>query len=473
MFRKDKKGQWSVVAKAELFKKICCDFVHNNWELPKVVDQSWSESRRVVILDEIQVFPSQALVELVDILVPLKTRMTIIVGALCFSMQPFGSGNRVRDCKFVSPNDSDMTKIFESRLSSVKTVFEGINLPSLYGGLVRPLVNTTTSNLNDNNNPIVGMQTTIAPILTKRKTPNILLRAVFADVPCVRRTVDEALKESLSNYSIGSLQLKEVKQKTCKFSLAPLLMLASGCIQLPDVPNEMSHRRFIKTITHFLNPTWQEFEDLTAIAPALRLAALSNTTHKLWQDLPNPPLEMVFSSRHSTKNAQKFLKMTKMKTNLQVHWYDGGAKRGDVDFDGGIKELVSKNNIVVITMSRLESPRCPPFDNYLVIPTTKADGSADASIGILLVAIEAKFSKKTNRRYLEAAEIKKKTANVKDWIPPSWSHLLVFATNRNIKNTMADMLQKDLADEMITCCDDLSNLFSAALVPSLYREDVI
>ena len=463
-FQQDASGKWSVVANAQLFKKICCDHVNNNWDLPKLVEESWNESKRVVILDEIQVFGAKELVELVEVLVPLKFRMTIIVGALCFSMQPFGSGNRVRDCKFGCLNSTDMERIFKSRFSSVKTIFEGINLPSLYGGLVRSLINTTVSNLTDNNNPIVGMQDTIDTILSKRQTPEILLRAVFADVPCIRRKVNHALKK-LGNYSIGSLQLKEVQTTTCRFTLAPLL-LSSGCIKLPDVPDTLSHDRFTSVIKHFLNPTWQQFEDLTATAPALRLAALSNTTNKMWEDLQTPALEMVFSSQHSTKNAQQLLQNTKMKANLRVHWYDGGRERGSVDFSGKIKTLVSANNIVVITMDRVQIPRCPPFDNYLAIPTT----NADLTSGVLLVAIEAKFSIKTNTRYLTEDEIKKKTADVKSWIPSSWSHLLVFATNRNIKDKMQTMLQKELADEMITCCDHLSNLFSTDLVPPLYRE---
>ena len=454
-------AKYSVVASPTLFNEICQDYVENHWEIPRLSKQF--DQNRMLILDEIQLFGrEEKLKELVEILVAMNTRMTVIVGALCFLFTQFKSCFRVWDCKYVSPNIQDMKAIYGQHFSHIDPTYEDISLPSLYGGLVRPLVNTPV-NLYVNNNPIDKMESTITPLYGQ--PPLFLLQAVFADVLCLRDKVSDALRDA-GSMTIGALELKEVTHNTCKFSIAPILLsfLASKkSTKLPNVPDPRSCQKFKDVVRKFINPSWKDFEDLTVVASALRVAALSNTKSILWKRSETFPLQTVFSSRHTNCRTKDLLSSTKIDTDLQVHWFDGGDKYDQINFSE-IKRLALEKKIVAITMTRVSRPHPPVFDNYLAIPTI-------GSNAVLLVAIESKYSKKGNDTYVDATDILKKTTQIKAWIPKDWSHLLVFSTNRNISETIATMLATTLRNENIVCSHNLANLFGSCLVPPLYRDE--
>ena len=452
-------GDGEVVANAELFKAICFEFVHNKWSIPKLHEQYCPD--RIVILDEVQDLQREQLEALVEILVSLDTRLTVIVGAMCYQFGPFESQNRVIDCCYLPPNKIDMKQIAKS-LGRIE-YYNGLILSDLYGGLVRALRNAF--NLNANNNPIDKMQHEIATLYGEKSTPKFLLRAIFADVRCSREKVTQVLQDT-GTVSIGALQIQEDDGKMCKFAMPPILVSA-GCMQFPDVLDPGTCKKFKAAIESFVNPNWQKFEVLTVVAPALRLAALSHTREQLWPELETSPLQMVFSSEHSTAAARKLLSETSLVDNPTVHWHDGGTNPEDLDFDQ-IRNLVLENNIVVITMTH-ESR----LDNYLALPITTTSGK----VSVLLVAIEAKFTRKPNqkkdKKYLNfKSDCLKKIESIVDaeWIPNEWSRLLVFATNKVITSSMREHLENRFSNQFIACCNNLQKLMSTDLVPPHYPQ---
>ena len=451
-----------VVANAKLYKNICSAFLSNKWSIPALEEQFCPD--RIVILDEVQDLQRKELVELVKTLVSLDTRLTVIVGAMCYKFGPFESQNRVMDCCYLPPNEIDMNQI-AACFAEIST-YDGLNLPNLYGGLVRALRNTFDNpdfGLTTNNNPIDKMEYEIKTLYGEKSTPEFLLRAVFADVCCSRENVKQVFKDT-GAVSIGALQIQEDNGLMCKFTMSPILVSA-GCMKFPDVCDPGTRRKFNAAIKGFVNPTWQKFEVLTVVAPALRLAALSHTREQLWPELETSPLQMVFSSNHSTAAAQTLLSETSLVDNPTVHWYDGGTNHEDMDFDQ-IHNLVLENNIVVITMDRFHTSR---FDNYLALPIAT---TTSGKVSVLLVAIDAKFTRDTPG-YLDLnSHCSPKIESIinAEWIPNEWSHLLVFATNRKIAEDMGTKLNKRFPNQSIACCNNLVKLLSTDLVPPRYRD---
>lgn len=452
----------NVVANSQLFKNICSTSIQKDWTLP--VPSKQVCENRIVIVDEVQALKGRRLLEFLECLVTYNTRMTVVVGAVSFYFVG-KSENRLTDVLYPGLNLQDMTDIFEKCYGPlVKKNFEGIHLPRVYGGLVRALVNTSTKTLTDNNNPLAVIEDDITKLYDGTETPAFLLRAVFADVHCLRKRVVEMLKKS-DNMSIGALQVKDATAKRFKFTVPPVLV-SSGCLKLPDVVDPQTYNKFIGVMKGMANPSWSKFESLTCVASALRLAALLQTTNQLWDDLETVPLQMVFGSKHCTSVANELLGRIRLRENPKVHWYHGGTKhfvQDDKRFVD-IKALVDKNNIVVVTLDCITSPTCPPFDNYLALPTGM-DGD------ILLVAIEAKHTDGSDYLNLKT-HIKPKMNRVReeDWLP-KWDTLFVFTTNRLITTRMSENLEEsDLSDFPVICSNDLEKLMGCDFVPLKYRQ---
>eukprot|EP00971_Amphidinium_carterae_P275124 5459007-Amphidinium_carterae.1 len=85
---------------------------------------------------------------------PSGTRGSLLVGA--FS-PPFvmGSENRLRDVRFNILHKDVVQEMFKEVVPDANLYHDGVHLPSLFGGCVRPLVNwcITKEDLMANNDP--------------------------------------------------------------------------------------------------------------------------------------------------------------------------------------------------------------------------------------------------------------------------------------------------------------------------------
>ncbi|CAJ1340107.1 unnamed protein product, partial [Effrenium voratum] len=101
-----------VQGNSELFQAIVGAYMGNpQWKLPDYGEQT--DAKLIVILDEVQRFSFSALEGLVTIIiVPSKTRMSLVVGAFSPSFL-FLSGNRLRDIELPVLAEDDMEQIFQ------------------------------------------------------------------------------------------------------------------------------------------------------------------------------------------------------------------------------------------------------------------------------------------------------------------------------------------------------------------------
>ena len=371
-------------------------------------------------------------------------------------------------CLTLNPNPNpivDSTYPLQNTHTHIHIIQTHIYL-NLNSGLVRAMLNSVQHpDLNVNNNPIDHMEAGIKVLYKQDSTPLFLVRAVLADVECLKDNVTKSFKTG-NRASIGALQVKKIRGNMCKFCIPPILV-SSGWLRFPDVHDPGSVRKMQEAMQGFVNPTWRGFERIAVAAPALRLAALSYNRNQLWPNLERPPLQMVFSSPSTNKAAHQLLSEISIRNNLTVHWYDGGENE-DLQFDK-IHELVLKNKIVVITMDRTHLSR---FDAYLAIPATS---TRNKKLDVLIVAIESKFSSDAEGSYLSLKDDCEGKINSIDaqtaWIPKNLPRLLVFATNRRISEDMGTKLQAKCADLPVILSNNLAKMFSSDLVPPRYRHE--
>ena len=307
------------------------------WKLPDYREQT--DAKLIVILDEVQRFSFSALEGLVTmIIVPSKTRMSLVVGAFSPSfLNP--SAHRLRDIRLPVLAEDDMEQIFQNRIPGARINFEGVSLPGLFGGCVRPLASWSSAKEE------LGMNQETQACLRQYKnlasnywTTTNLVQAAVADVPICSEMLKTAFMQN--SLSLGAAFVLPTKDRHFLVSLPPL-QIAAGQFKLPTEIDKGTQTKVRSILTDFCSPTWTQFEELTGIAPALRVAALSQTNMGLILG-GHTVLQHVFGSEASNTKAQELLRKN-VREDLAVRWVRGGTDVAEVNFsqlscDAGEKE---------------------------------------------------------------------------------------------------------------------------------------
>ncbi|CAJ1381642.1 unnamed protein product [Effrenium voratum] len=437
-----------------LFQAIVGAYMGNpQWKLPDYVEQT--DAKLIVILDEVQRFSFSALEGLVTmIVVPSKTRMSLVVGAFSPSfLNP--SGNRLRDVRLPVLAEDDMEQIFQDRIPGAQINFEGVSLPGLFGGCVRPLASWSSAKeeLGMNQDPT---QSCLRQYETSSYwTTAGLVQAAVADVPIC----SEMLKTAFMQDSL-SLGAAFVLPKDRHFLVSlPPLQIAAGQFELPTEIDKGTQRKVRDILTGFCSPTWTQFEELTGIAPALRVAALSQSNMGLILG-GHTILQHVFGSEASNTKAQELLRKN-VREDLAVRWVRGGTDVAAVNFsqlscDAGEKELLT------IGMAADHNSN---FDHFLIVPLDNGEK--------LLFCLDAKFSVEGMEKDLNfEQDIQPKLKGFSAMnLPTSWHTLVLIVSNRRITEGQAIRVQNFAEAPLIAAgAEHLQRVLSCSLVPPAYRE---
>ncbi|CAJ1421084.1 unnamed protein product [Effrenium voratum] len=443
-----------VQGNARLFQGIVAAYMGNpQWKLPGYVEQT--DAKLIVILDEVQEFAFGTLEGLVSmIVVPSKTRMSLVVGAFSPSfLNP--SGNRLRDVRLPVLAQDDMEQIFQDRIPGAQINFEGVSLPGLFGGCVRPLASWSSAKeeLGMNQDPT---QSCLRQYETSSYwTTAGLVQAAVADVPIC----SEMLKTAFMQDSL-SLGAAFVLPKDRHFLVSlPPLQIAAGQFELPTEIDKGTQRKVRDILTGFCSPTWTQFEELTGIAPALRVAALSQSNMGLILG-GHTVLQHVFGSEASNTKAQELLRQN-VREDLAVRWVRGGTDVAAVNFsqlscDAGEKELLT------IGMAADHNSN---FDHFLIVPLDNGEK--------LLFCLDAKFSVEGMEKDLNfEQDIQPKLKGFSAMnLPTSWHTLVLIVSNRRITEGQAIRVQNFAEAPLIAAgAEHLQRVLSCSLVPPAYRE---
>ncbi|CAJ1429535.1 unnamed protein product [Effrenium voratum] len=445
-----------VQGNSELFQAIVGAYMGNpQWKLPDYREQT--DAKLIVILDEVQRFSFSALEGLVTmIIVPSKTRMSLVVGAFSPSfLNP--SANRLRDIRLPVLAEDDMEQIFQNRIPGAQINFEGVSLPGLFGGCVRPLASWSSAKeeLGMNEDPTQSCLRQYENLASKYRTTADLVQAAVADVPIC----SEMLKTAFMQNSL-SLGAAFVFPKDRHFLVSlPPLQIAAGQFELPTEIDKGTQRKVRDILTGFCSPTWTQFEELTGIAPALRVAALSQSNMGLILG-GHTVLQHVFGSEASNTKAQELLRQN-VREDLAVRWVRGGTDVAAVNFsqlscDAGEKELLT------IGMAADHNSN---FDHFLIVPLDNGEK--------LLFCLDAKFSVEGMEKDLNfEQDIQPKLKGFSAMnLPTSWHTLVLIVSNRRITEGQAIRVQNFAEAPLIAAgAEHLQRVLSCSLVPPAYRE---
>ncbi|CAJ1438565.1 unnamed protein product, partial [Effrenium voratum] len=445
-----------VQGNARLFQGIVAAYMGNpQWKLPGYVEQT--DAKLIVILDEVQRFSFSALDGLVTmIIVPSKTRMSLVVGAFSPSfLNP--SANRLRDIRLPVLAEDDMEQIFQNRIPGAQINFEGVSLPGLFGGCVRPLASWSSAKeeLGMNEDPTQSCLRQYENLASKYRTTADLVQAAVADVPIC----SEMLKTAFMQNSL-SLGAAFVFPKDRHFLVSlPPLQIAAGQFELPTEIDKGTQRKVRDILTDFCSPTWTQFEELTGIAPALRVAALSQSNTGLILG-GHTVLQHVFGSGASNTKAQELLRKN-VREDLAVRWVRGGTDVAEVNFsqlscDAGEKELLT------ISMA---ADHNSIFDHFLIVPLDNGEK--------LMFCLDAKFSvegRKKDLNFQQDIQPKLKGFSAMN-LPTSWHKLVLIVSNRRITEKQARRVNNSAEAPLIAAgAEHLQRVLSCSLVPPAYRE---
>ncbi|CAJ1382040.1 unnamed protein product [Effrenium voratum] len=445
-----------VQGNSELFQAIVGAYMGNpQWKLPDYREQT--DAKLIVILDEVQRFSFSALEGLVTmIIVPSKTRMSLVVGAFSPSfLNP--SANRLRDIRLPVLAEDDMEQIFQNRIPGAQINFEGVSLPGLFGGCVRPLASWSSAKeeLGMNEDPTQSCLRQYENLASKYRTTADLVQAAVADVPIC----SEMLKTAFMQNSL-SLGAAFVFPKDRHFLVSlPPLQIAAGQFELPTEIDKGTQRKVRDILTDFCSPTWTQFEELTGIAPALRVAALSQSNTGLILG-GHTVLQHVFGSGASNTKAQELLRKN-VREDLAVRWVRGGTDVAEVNFsqlscDAGEKELLT------ISMA---ADHNSIFDHFLIVPLDNGEK--------LMFCLDAKFSvegRKKDLNFQQDIQPKLKGFSAMN-LPTSWHKLVLIVSNRRITEKQARRVNNSAEAPLIAAgAEHLQRVLSCSLVPPAYRE---
>ncbi|CAJ1461354.1 unnamed protein product, partial [Effrenium voratum] len=445
-----------VQGNSELFQAIVGAYMGNpQWKLPDYREQT--DAKLIVILDEVQRFSFSALEGLVTmIIVPSKTRMSLVVGAFSPSfLNP--SANRLRDIRLPVLAEDDMEQIFQNRIPGAQINFEGVSLPGLFGGCVRPLASWSSAKeeLGMNEDPTQSCLRQYENLASKYRTTADLVQAAVADVPIC----SEMLKTAFMQNSL-SLGAAFVFPKDRHFLVSlPPLQIAAGQFELPTEIDKGTQRKVRDILTDFCSPTWTQFEELTGIAPALRVAALSQSNTGLILG-GHTVLQHVFGSGASNTKAQELLRKN-VREDLAVRWVRGGTDVAEVNFsqlscDAGEKELLT------ISMA---ADHNSIFDHFLIVPLDNGEK--------LMFCLDAKFGvegRKKDLNFQQDIQPKLKGFSAMN-LPTSWHTLVLIVSNRRITKEQARRVNNSAEAPLIAAgAEHLQRVLSCSLVPPAYRE---
>ncbi|CAJ1382860.1 unnamed protein product [Effrenium voratum] len=444
-----------VQGNSELFQAIVGAYMGNpQWKLPDYREET--DAKLIVILDEVQRFSFSALESLVTmIIVPSKTRMSLVVGA--FSPSFLTSGNRLRDIRLPVLAEDDMEQIFQDRIPGARINFEGVSLPGLFGGCVRPLASWSSAKeeLEMNQDPTQSCLRQYQEVASKYWTTADLFQAAVADVP-IR---SEMLKTAFMQNSL-SLGAAFVLPKDGHFLVSlPPLQIAAGQFELPTEIDKGTQRKVRYTLTDFCSPTWTQFEELTGIAPALRVAALSQTNTGLILG-GHTVLQHVFGSGASNTKAQELLRKN-VREDLAVRWVRGGRDVAEVNFSQLSCHAGEK---VLLTIS-MAADHDSNFDHFLIVPLDNGEK--------LMFCLDAKFSVegvKTDLNFQQDLQPKLKGFSAMN-LPTSWHTVVLILSNRRITKGQARRVKNSAEAPLIAAgAEHLQRVLSSSLVPPAYRE---
>ncbi|CAJ1454342.1 unnamed protein product [Effrenium voratum] len=445
-----------VQSNSELFQAIVGAYMGNpQWKLPGYREQT--DPKLIVILDEVQRFSFSALEGLVDmIIVPSKTRMSLVVGAFSPSFLRL-SGNRLRDIELPVLAEDDMEQIFQDGIPGARINFEGVSLPGLFGGCVRPLASWSSAKeeLEMNQDPTQSCLRQYQEVASNYWTTADLFQAAVADVP-IR---SEMLKTAFMQNSL-SLGAAFVLPKDGHFLVSlPPLQIAAGQFELPTEIDKGTQRKVRYTLTDFCSPTWTQFEELTGIAPALRVAALSQTNTGLILG-GHTVLQHVFGSGASNTKAQELLRKN-VREDLAVRWVRGGRDVAEVNFSQLSCHAGEK---VLLTIS-MAADHDSNFDHFLIVPLDNGEK--------LMFCLDAKFSVegvKTDLNFQQDLQPKLKGFSAMN-LPTSWHTVVLILSNRRITKGQARRVKNSAEAPLIAAgAEHLQRVLSSSLVPPAYRE---
>jgi len=463
-------GVWILAAKAAtrfkenqvqgnvvLFTAIIDAYLeHPSWPLPPY--HSLVDNKLIVIVDEVQTLSFGQLEGLVTLIFTRAvTRMTLLVGAFSPSFV-FESGKRVRDCNFAPVSPADMKAIFKRVIPDAELVHNGVSLPGLFGMLVRPLAGwkgITKDRLMQNGDPIAVCQDQYMSIAQNRRTPFRLVRAAIADVPIQRGVLQKAFLEH--SLSLGSAFVVPVVPSLASLSLPPL-HIASGNFEFEPGMDTVTTSQITKVLESFCSPTWSQFEALTGIAPAWRVAALSRGEmgYRLGE---KSILQHVFGCGFSNDEAKMMLKNT-VRDELELRWISGGTKIRDLN----LSKWRSDKHVVTITMA---SDHDAEFDDFAIVPL--------ANGGTLIACKDSKFSEDGGNLNFTTDVFTKVTNCLKlrgaNMFPEGWLVLTVVASNRDMTGVeQAKVNGCSTVPLIVIVRRGLSGFLSSSLVPPKYRE---
>ncbi|CAJ1337368.1 unnamed protein product [Effrenium voratum] len=440
----------------ELFQAIVGAYMGNpQWKLPGYIEQT--DAKLILILDEVQRFSFSALEGLVNmIIVPSKTRMSLVVGAFSPSFLRL-SGNRLRDIELPVLAEDDMEQIFQDGIPGARINFEGVSLPGLFGGCVRPLASWSSAKeeLEMNQDPTQSCLRQYQEVASNYWTTADLFQAAVADVP-IR---SEMLKTAFMQNSL-SLGAAFVLPKDGHFLVSlPPLQIAAGQFELPTEIDKGTQRKVRYTLTDFCSPTWTQFEELTGIAPALRVAALSQIDMGLILG-GHTVLQHVFGSGASNTKAQELLRKN-VREDLAVRWVRGGRDVAEVNFSQLSCHAGEK---VLLTIS-MAADHDSNFDHFLIVPLDNGEK--------LMFCLDAKFSAegvKTDLNFQQDLQPKLKGFSAMN-LPTSWHTVVLILSNRRITKGQARRVKNSAEAPLIAAgAEHLQRVLSSSLVPPAYRE---
>ncbi|CAJ1456793.1 unnamed protein product, partial [Effrenium voratum] len=444
-----------VQGNSELFQAIVGAYMGNpQWKLPDYREET--DAKLIVILDEVQRFSFSALERLVTmIIVPSKTRMSLVVGA--FSPSFLTSGNRLRDIRLPVLAEDDMEQIFQNRIPGARINFEGVSLPGLFGGCVRPLASWSSAKeeLGMNQDPTQSCLRQYKNLASNYWTTADLFQAAVADVPICSEMLKTAFMQN--SLSLGAAFVLP-KHRHFLVSLPPL-QIAAGQFELPTEIDKGTQRKVRYILTDFCSPTWTQFEELTGIAPALRVAALSQTNTGLILG-GHTVLQHVFGSGASNTKAQELLRKN-VREDLAVRWVRGGTDVAELNFsqlscDAGEEDLLT------ISMA---ADHNSIFDHFLIVPLDNGEK--------LMFCLDAKISvegRKKDLKFQQDIQPKLKGFSAMN-LPTSWHTLVLIVSNRRITKGQARRVKNSAEAPLIAAgAEHLQRVLSCSLVPPAYRE---
>ena len=337
-------------------------------------------------------------------------------------------------------------------------IFERVSLPGLFGGCVRPLAiwSAWKEKLFTSQDPIQARLGQNRRIASNYKTMADLFQAVVADVPVCSEMLRNAFMQS--SICLGAAFVLPTKDEHFRVSL-PALHIAAGQFELPTEMDEYTQTKLRDILNNFCSPTWTQFEELTGIAPALRVAALSQSNMGLILG-GHTVLQHVFGSEASNTKAQELLRKN-VREDLAVRWVRGGTDVAEVNFsqlscDAGEKELLT------ISMAADHDSN---FDHFLIVPLDNGEK--------LLFCLDAKFSVEGMEKDLNfQQDIQPKLKGFSAMnLPTSWHTVVLIVSNRRITEGQARRVKNSAEAPLIAAgAEHLQRVLSCSLVPPAYRE---